>query len=942
MSGLRDALSLALALAFAPLCAAAQPAAAPLLSQPLPQDPAIRRGVLPNGLRYAVLSNPTPKAGVSVRLAMDVGSYEETDAERGAAHFVEHLAFRSTRSFPEGLLEATFAPIGVGFGRDHNATTTLHTTVYQLDLPDTEDQHLDLAFRWLRDVADGLTFDPAATNRERGVVLAEKEARNSPAAAVQEAMTRFQGPELRSTLRDPIGTDAVLRSITPEALKAFHSRWYRPENAVVVVVGDLPAEALEARVKAAFSSWTAAGPPAPPPPPGRLDAKRGVVAVTTAAATLPTTLTACRVNLIPPASESDVASLRRRALRDMWRHVMDRRMTQAKLREPGLLGAVMVFSDDRRDAQSACLLIVPAGEAWEAALAASQGELRRFERDGPTELETEQALRSQRASLLSAITQAPTRNSGPLATAIAESELERRTVMAPREALRLFNLAMEDVTAADVKQAFRLDWAGAGPLLGVTAPKPPTGEALVAAWTRNTSGDAPSTYTDTKVASWAYGPLPAAGNIARRETLPDFTRIRFQNGVVLNLKKTSYEAGAIQIWIQFGAGRREIPNKVYFASHLAAGLFPYGGVGRHSFEELQALFGSAAPAFDMDVTDYSFIIRHTASTDDLIYRLRLLSVYLSDPGFRDTLDAKIPTALDMTYRTFRTNLGLVVRQALAEEVDPGSSMIIPTPAELGPMGSREFSGMLKAAVTEAPLDITLVGDFDEAEAISHVAQTFGALPPRALTDRVRADTSYMRYPRTAPPEIHTVHDGPADKAAVAVIWPLYVATPARRREEYALRTLAEIFNNELRHSVRERLGKTYAPQVDASTPDDADQGELAALVETYPADLNMVRDEILTVAARLAAGGITPDMLEAARAPELTRWRTAMRTNSWLTSALSGSSINDQNLRDARAYDAMISAVTLQDLKQAAATWLTRAPFVITALPAATPQETAR
>jgi len=103
------------AAAVAPMAgvARAQPAAAPPAV-----PPEIHQGRLANGLRYAIVSSPTPKGAVSVRLGVDVGSYDETDDERGLAHFVEHMAFNGTKNFAEDALTGTFARLGVGFGLD--------------------------------------------------------------------------------------------------------------------------------------------------------------------------------------------------------------------------------------------------------------------------------------------------------------------------------------------------------------------------------------------------------------------------------------------------------------------------------------------------------------------------------------------------------------------------------------------------------------------------------------------------------------------------------------------------------------------------------------------------------------------------------------------------------------------------------------------------------
>ena len=101
-------------------------------------SPRIHEGQLANGLRYAVVSAPTPKGAVSVRLGINVGSYDEADDEQGLAHFVEHMAFNGTKNFAEDELTGKFARMGVAFGRDQNAYTSQTTTTFHLDLQNAE------------------------------------------------------------------------------------------------------------------------------------------------------------------------------------------------------------------------------------------------------------------------------------------------------------------------------------------------------------------------------------------------------------------------------------------------------------------------------------------------------------------------------------------------------------------------------------------------------------------------------------------------------------------------------------------------------------------------------------------------------------------------------------------------------------------------------------
>ncbi|CAN5816212.1 insulinase family protein [soil metagenome] len=934
MPTIRAALGLVLALSLAPLGASAAPTAATSDSSSLPQDPALRRGVLPNGLRYAAMRNALPKGAVSLRLYVEVGSREETEAERGAAHFVEHMAFRGARHFQDGELERALALIGVGAGRDHNADTSVNATSYRLDLTDTAPAHLDLAFRWLRDVADGITFEPAAMDRERGVVLAEKEARDGPGALVREQVTSFVAPRLRSTLRDPIGTDASLRAMTPEVLEAFHARWYRPETAWVVMVGDMAPEAMEAEIAKAFSSWTGKGPPPARAARGEIEAARGLEALVIATPQIASGLSACKVLPDSPPVTTDAASLRRNSLRQVWQSALNARLTLLTSGSKTLLNAAMTVTD-LDGGQAVCFSAAPNAEAWDAALAAGQDELRRFGRDGPTELEVEAAVAKVRNSVRSDVTAAPTQLSSSLATYLAHALAEGWVVMEPRASLRAFNQAVEEVTPADVKAAFAADWSGSGPFLTLTAPNPPTREALLASWRRGEAGEGPAKYADAAVAQWAYGPLGDPGKIARRDTLAaGITRVTFRNGVILNLKKTGFENGAIALRLWFGTGRGEVAARDFDTAGAATGIFPYGALGKHSYDELRGIFGEEALDFDLDITPYAFKLEHVVSDDTLSPRLRLLTGYMTDPGFRDTLDAKFGTEIDNNFRDRQSDLWALLREAVMDTVAPGLPLGTPDRAAMERLTSKDLAAVLKTAVTHDPIEVTLVGDMDEAAAIDLTARTLGALPSRGPPPKPRPDTFSLRFPATPPPQIDTVHYGSPDKAAVAMIWPLYVAVPARRKEEDALKLLAEVFGDELRHQVREHLGKTYSPTVFASTPDYVDQGELDALVETHPADLEAVRAEMHAVAKRLAAGQITSEMLEAARSPMLSGARAEAATNDWWAEALSGSAHHDEWLQDALHQEDRIKAVTLAQVKAAAATWLAHDPIVAVIRPA--------
>ncbi len=231
----------------------------------LPHDPAWVFGTLPNGLRYAVRKNGVPPGQVSIRVRIDAGSLNEKDSERGYAHFIEHLSFRGSEYVPDGEAKRVWQRFGATFGSDSNASTTPTQTLYKLDLPSATEQTVDESLKILSGMMEQPTLTDAAVSAERPIVLAERREQPGPQVKLQEAMSKlfFAGQPLAE--RSPIGTLQTLEAANGASVKAFHDRWYRPENAVVIISGDMDPATLGRMVTQHFAGWKGNGPATPAP-----------------------------------------------------------------------------------------------------------------------------------------------------------------------------------------------------------------------------------------------------------------------------------------------------------------------------------------------------------------------------------------------------------------------------------------------------------------------------------------------------------------------------------------------------------------------------------------------------------------------------------------------------------------------------------------------------
>ena len=226
---------------------------------PIPVDPEVRMGKLANGLTYYVRHNEYPEHRVNFYIAQRVGSIQEEESQRGLAHFLEHMAFNGTVNYPgNGVIDYT-RTLGVEFGRDLNAYTSVDQTVYNInDVPSTRQSALDSCLLILKDWSNGLLLEDEEIDKERGVIHEEWRLRSSASQRILERNLETLYPGSKYGKRMPIGLMSVIDNFKYNEIRDYYHKWYRPDNQAVIVVGDIDVDATEAKIKEMFGSIPAA------------------------------------------------------------------------------------------------------------------------------------------------------------------------------------------------------------------------------------------------------------------------------------------------------------------------------------------------------------------------------------------------------------------------------------------------------------------------------------------------------------------------------------------------------------------------------------------------------------------------------------------------------------------------------------------------------------
>ena len=241
---------------FAQLGGSAKEEKATDLTAKVPMDRKVRVGKLENGMTYYIRANKKPENRVQFRLVTNVGSTSEDEDQLGLAHFVEHMAFNGTKHYKGNDMISELQKNGIEFGRGINAYTSFDETVYYVDLPTDSPEMIEMGFKILDGWASGLLLDGEEIEKERGVILEEWRGGLGAGERLRKATWPTLLKDSRYATRLPIGTEEVISTFKHETIKRFYNDWYRTDLQAVIIVGDIDVNAMEAKVKEYFGSYT--------------------------------------------------------------------------------------------------------------------------------------------------------------------------------------------------------------------------------------------------------------------------------------------------------------------------------------------------------------------------------------------------------------------------------------------------------------------------------------------------------------------------------------------------------------------------------------------------------------------------------------------------------------------------------------------------------------
>lgn len=851
----------------------------------IPVDPGFRFGQLDNGMRYIVRHNATPAGTALVRMIVEAGSLDEADSERGYAHFVEHMAFNGSKRVPEGQMVALLERYGLAFGADTNASTSFARTIYKLDLPRTDPVLLDTALMLMRETASELTISPDAVERERGVILSEMRDRNTFALRNTADALHFLYPDSRYAHRLPIGTAETLNAATAQTLRAFYEREYVPEHVTLIVIGDFDASKVEAGIQRHFGDWRTR-PAEPQPDAGPIrpkDRDRIGIHIDPALSE--------RITIVRNGSWLDepdsVAQRQENLLRSIGYDIVNRRLQRlSRQANPPFRGAGFGTGDIFESGRSTRLIVDTVDRNWPAGMQAAVVEYRRALTYGFAPWEVAEQVATIRNAIVNAAASAETRSNAALTAAALALITDKLVPSTPQTALERFEAFAPQITPEAVLEALKREAVPLkNPLIrfeGRFAPEGGT-KALRKTWKQamkapvepaNAVSREPFGYTD-------FGP---PGTVVSDQVDPrlGIREVRFANGVMLNLKRTDIERDKVRVSISIDGGdmldTRSDPLATEMVSYLAQ-----GGLGKHSRDDLDTILAGRTVGFGLRSGEASFDGQYQTTPTDLPLQLSLIAALVTDPGYRPEGEVQFRQQINNYFARSHATPAMALQAELGAILSGGDPRFSLQPVQAyRQLTFADLEHDIGDRLARGAIELGIVGDFNEEEAISLVARTLGALPEREPAFRDYAEQPPRTFNPDRSPRVIR-HTGPADQALLRITWP--TRDDRDPRETLALELLERVMRVELTDELREALGKAYSPSA-TSTPSRhwRGYGTFAINASVDVSDVPATRDAIREVVETLRSQPVSADVVQRARQPMVEQLHNALKTNAgWLS-----------------------------------------------------------
>ena len=785
---------------------------------PIPVDKNVKIGHLENGLTYYIRHNAFPEHVASFYIAQKVGSINENDDQRGLAHLLEHLAFNGTEHFKGNSLQDYLQSIGVEYGRNLNAYTSIDKTVYYFtDVPTTRTSAVDSCMLILKDWSNGISLTKEAINDERDVVHNEYRMR----MVGQQLMLERNLPKLyqgeKYGYRMPIGLMSVVDGCDPETLRAYYRKWYRPDNQAIIIVGDIDVDHVEAQIKKLFSGIKVPKNAAKVVPVPVADNDTAIYVIDkNKEQKFDMINIMMKTDAIPDSLKGDMSYLIEGYLRSVVSSMIGARLAE-QTREadcPFLQGSAGIGSyliSGTKDAFSISGVAKP-GKVKEA-YAAFLREAKRVRDFGFTATEYARAKENFMSGMETMYENRNKMKNEQFTTQYVDHFTDNEPIPSLEDEYKIYQMVVPNLPVEIINNSMKnliseTDTNFVSMVLmkeaeGVSYPT----EQELAAIVKQVRGEKLEAYVDNVKQEPLMASAPKAGSIKKvvENKVLGFKKLTLSNGAKVVLKKTDYKDNEIRVAGSANVGYSAFQNDPINAAN-ASTVWEVSGLAGFTGNDLQKMLAGKQCSVGLTMSPFRHGIAGTSTPKDLETMMQLL--YLSMTNL--TKDEKAFENLKNTYVTVLSNKSnnpnMVYQDSIQSTLYLGNKLtLLPNAEDIQNINYDRVLDMQKQLYGNAK-DFTFyfVGNYDEKVLLPLIEQYIASLPNKGM----KLKNQKIPYAKGEVKNIFTkAMENPQSQARE--MW--FVKLPAYTQKTAVLADVsARLLEMKYLRSIREELSAAYS------------------------------------------------------------------------------------------------------------------------------------